>query len=633
MRPLRESGLRLTVPRDFVASRLATLTQRSWLLPLALLAAAAAVRFRGLDAQSLWLDEGMSVYFVNLGLDRLWEITFAQEPNPPLYYLLLWGWVHLWGQGEIALRSLSAILGTLAVLPAYLLARDLGGPRAGLLAGLATLGSPFLLWYSQEARSFALLSATSAAFLYLTHRALQSPSQRVLLAWVAFGILTLYSHIYGAFAFSAGALTLLAAGRARLLTRVAAVAVPTAFFAPWAFATLQQSAAARGWRAPVGPEELITRALATVTHHDVLTGLVGWIAIGLLVGAALWGVHTAPPRARLLLGLAICLPLGFAYGLSFFKPIFAERYIIPIAIPIYIAASLGIAAAGRQSLFLSATAALAVGILLIAALFAFDEPRFEKENFRAAAQRVAASAGPNDAIVFVAEFAQRPFEYYYGQGPGRLIGFFGDHRNPASVLEPLAQAAPTIWLVESHAERYDPDRQVRGWLQSHYPLVTEAYPQGINIRAFRTQYMRPPATPPSPPMASFGELQLLGAAFPPSIAARDEHLHPPSGWLPVELTWSLSGATTTDFRLILELVDARGVWGRSLERSGDLFHQHPTSTWQVGPTMLEAADLNLNPNTPAGKYILQLAVVDGAGNGVASSPAGPIRLGEVEIRA
>lgn len=616
-----------------------------WVAPVALVLAAAVLRFRGLDAQSLWLDEAMSVYFINLGLDRLWEITFVREPNPPLYYLLLLGWTEVWGQGEIAVRSLSAVLGCLCVLPAFALARDIGGTRVGLLAGLATAASPYLLWYSQEARAFALLAITSATLLWLTHRSTHSGAGRWLWLWVLVSILTLYSHVYGAFAFGAAALVVLIYGRSLLGARVAAIAAPSLLFAPWVIATLLQSVAARGWRAPVGPDELLFRSLTTVAHHDVLLGTPAVAATAAVSTLAALGLANAAPRSRLLLGLAIVVPLAAAYALSFFKPIFAERYIIPIAVPTYVAAALGVGLVGRKLPIFLPAGAVAVVVLLATALTAFAEPRFEKENFRAAAARVAQSAAEDDVILFVAEFVQHPFAYYY-RGPGRLVGFFGDHRNPGPFLEPVLKDAGVVWLVESHTERYDPNHDVRRWLEERYPLATEAYPQGINLRAFRAAYAPLPRCGEQPQAgggetvraicesterATFAELTLVAAGYPDRIAARDRSLHPPSAWLPVHLVWRPADRPQDNYRLILELVDARGVWGRSLERPNDLFSLVPTSNWSAGQVMVESVDVNLNPDTPPGRYALQLSVLDAGGNPVPSTAGGPVHLGDVEV--
>src|SRR5205085_2353292 len=118
------------------------------------------------------------------------------------------------------------------------------------------------------------------------------------------------------------------------------------------------------------------------------------------------------------------------------------------------------------------------------------------------------------------------------------------------------------------------DHIVRQWLETRYPLVTEGYPQGIHLRAFRTT---PQVTPPSGSQVEgeFGPLRLVAAQFPASTRAQERELHPPSEWLPVSLFWQASAGTTGVFRPVLQLADGRGVWGASLDRSGDLFGKLP----------------------------------------------------------
>lgn len=75
---------------------------------------------------------------------------------------------------------MSAALGTATIAFAYLAGRELGAKRAGLLAALAVALDPYLIWYSQEARSYALLIAAGAAALYFFARALRDPGRRSL---------------------------------------------------------------------------------------------------------------------------------------------------------------------------------------------------------------------------------------------------------------------------------------------------------------------------------------------------------------------------------------------------------------------------------------------------------------------
>src|SRR6202034_1392504 len=113
------------------------------------------------------------------------------------------------GTGEVGLRSLSALAGTAAVLVAYLCGRELVSQRAGLLAAAFAALSPFLVWYSQEAREYMLLTALSgASFLYFA-RVLRDPSSRNIAWWATFSALALLTHFFAGFLIGPEALWLL----------------------------------------------------------------------------------------------------------------------------------------------------------------------------------------------------------------------------------------------------------------------------------------------------------------------------------------------------------------------------------------------------------------------------------------
>ena len=88
---------------------------------------ASALRFATLDVQSFWLDEGYTLAIMrrcpSVGCCPLSRDT---ESTPPLYYLLAWAWSKVFGLGEVGLRSLSALCGTVTVAISYLLARRVG---------------------------------------------------------------------------------------------------------------------------------------------------------------------------------------------------------------------------------------------------------------------------------------------------------------------------------------------------------------------------------------------------------------------------------------------------------------------------------------------------------------------------
>ena len=152
--------------------------RQTWFLA-GIIAAAAVVRFATLDHQSYDHDEAVTAWRVlQSDLGGTLSVVADSERSPPLYYLLAWLWSKLFGTGEVGLRSLSALIGTLTVPAAYLAARELSSARAGLIAAALVAFNPYLVWYSQQARSYALVVLFIAWGLYFFARCLSDPSRR-----------------------------------------------------------------------------------------------------------------------------------------------------------------------------------------------------------------------------------------------------------------------------------------------------------------------------------------------------------------------------------------------------------------------------------------------------------------------
>jgi mannosyltransferase len=147
------------------------LTQRwvPWLAGLTVLGA--ALRFAFLDAKGFWEDEAVTLLLVRMDFGEMLSSLPDFERTPPLYYALAWAWAKLFGEGEVGMRSLSALLGTATIPVAFRAARELVTPRTALVAAALVAVNPILVWYSQEARSYALLVLLAAlSLLYFARR-------------------------------------------------------------------------------------------------------------------------------------------------------------------------------------------------------------------------------------------------------------------------------------------------------------------------------------------------------------------------------------------------------------------------------------------------------------------------------
>jgi hypothetical protein len=173
----------------------------------------ALLRFALIGHQGYWFDEGDTALLVHLSPGKMLGLIPHRESTPPLYYCLAWAWARIDGYGPAELRSLSALFGVATIPVLYAAGARLCSRRAGLTAAALATCSPILVWYSQEARSYALLVLTSALTLLAFALVLERPTPRRAAAWAIAGALAFATHYYSVLAVAPEAVWLLAVHR------------------------------------------------------------------------------------------------------------------------------------------------------------------------------------------------------------------------------------------------------------------------------------------------------------------------------------------------------------------------------------------------------------------------------------
>ena len=145
--------------------------RRLWLPLLLLLVLAAALRILPLHHEALSGDEVFSRRIVTQsGVAGLAGCPSGPRASAPLYAVLK-GTTELWGTGALALRVVSLVCGLLALPVIVLLGNKLPGSRwSGLLAAACVAVGRYDIFYSQEARSYALYTLVVLLLaLWLAH--------------------------------------------------------------------------------------------------------------------------------------------------------------------------------------------------------------------------------------------------------------------------------------------------------------------------------------------------------------------------------------------------------------------------------------------------------------------------------
>ena len=167
-------------------------------LPLLLVGAltvVAGVVLRFYAPTALWLDETISVNIARLPVSQI-PNALSHDGAPPLYYVLLHGWMLVWGQGDASVRALSGIF-SVASLPLFWFAgRRLGGRTVAWATFFLGVTSPFAIYYATTARMYSLMVLLGLLWFLALARALERPKRPRLVAVAAVAAAMLYTHYW-----------------------------------------------------------------------------------------------------------------------------------------------------------------------------------------------------------------------------------------------------------------------------------------------------------------------------------------------------------------------------------------------------------------------------------------------------
>jgi mannosyltransferase len=459
-----------------------------------------AVRFASLGLQSYHHDEVITAMRVIPGsFDEMLHRVKSSESNPPLYYVLAWAWAKPFGTGEFGLRSLTALFGAATVPVGYLLGRQLADRRAGLVLAALIAVNPMLIWYSQEARSYALLVFFSALSLLFFARALERGGGRNLAWWALASALALCSHYFAVFPVALEAIWLAVALRSRWRPVLAALAAVGAVgLALLPLANSQTNPTHIGW---IENSPLLERLWETgvsflvgETGHVIAEApreryaLIPVVLIALaLVLVAFRGARRERRGAALGLALGLGIVALTALAAVLGKDYVVERNLLPGLIPLLAVVAIGFATAAVRRLGILLAVVLCTYWLAFA-VHITQTPNLQRPDFRTVTEALGQPQNGRRAIV-TWKLAADPVRYYLHDGSARMYG--GEERisEIAVLRKPLATGLPVNLPPSFHQiGRVRADRLTLITYASKRPVTTpfdtlQALPTGFGDEA------------------------------------------------------------------------------------------------------------------------------------------------------
>lgn len=617
---------------------------------------AAGVRFYCLSCSSLWHDEGNTWALIQRS-PALIASQAAADIHPPGYYWLLHYWTAIFGRDVAGLRSLSAIAGTIGTLLVFPLGRLAGLSRwASLVAMLLVALSPFQIYYSQEARMYALLlletMLLSVALLKLWPSVLlTNPDigekrwrfEALYLGTAAAGLWTHYLFplvlgvaflSYSVDLFRSSLLNrsgLLRGERARsLLIRFLLLhLLIVTLYLPWLPTALTRLFA---WPAQ---ETAATLSLFEIGQH-FLTGPMehlpelGSIWVMLLFLPALAGLLRLNWKGRgLYPGLSLILfPLLLGMA-GFHREAFVKFYVIVTpAWAVSLAALTHYALPfGRRRVrpFLPLIAFGAVLLSLWVLPGYWSNPN-ARDDYAGMARIVEDLGDPDlDRVVLNAPGQAEVWRYYSVDVPFLAL----PEERPAnrdateSRLAAELEGARNVFVLLYGEQQSDPEGVVEGWLDRNAFRGWESWQGDVRFRLYR---MADDLDCDPSPAKQLADLALVEAI------CRSEPVVEPGSPLLLDLRWRAARASAAPLKTSLQLLDERNQVVAQLdgEPAGG---QTPTTEWTADRRIEDRYGLFVPVGTPPGRYRLVFAVYESAtGRRVLwEDGEDALSLGEVEV--
>lgn len=486
-----------------------------WLLPAILLLAfillAFILRVYHLDFQSLWRDETDAVRFATQPLSQILSTFTKPGENGPLFFLLLRPWLQVVGQSEFALRFFAVFWGVLSVPLTWALARRLlrfwpaaikpaATAQVSALAALLVATSPYLVWYSQEGKMYALVTALALSSLLALLWALTAAAGAGWrwLAYIVYIVLTslgFYLHVMLVLLLPVHAVLFVVgwpSTRKHWRGALAALACFTLPYLPlvwWQWRLFASPTFDPGFAFVPLPRifAILLVAFGRGIRSEPPIVLVSvWI---FLLFAALLPAVSKPAAWRrpvILLTAWLLAPTLLLFAISLRVPLFNDRYLIYIGPAFYLLSAVGVCLAAQRSRGLAAAALLlALSLNLVGVWGQAVTPI--KADLRGAAAFVQAQARPTDVLIFQHPYIRFTFAYYAGWDYAwREAPFTNDRQrvSPESTGEALTrllQGADYAWLIESEAETWDRRGFNRQWLDAHGEEIVTQRLTGVQI--------------------------------------------------------------------------------------------------------------------------------------------------------
>jgi uncharacterized membrane protein len=470
---------------------------------------------------SIRLDEAQSLWISTKPVSTI-LFFIAQDVHVPLYSLLLHFWVQIFGNDIVVARLLSFLFFLLTLPTLYVVSKEVGNKKIALLTVILFALSPFILWYSSEARMYTLFTFVTSLNHLFFQRMVKSSGKTGKFGYLISTVIGFYSHYFFMFLIATQIFYIVY----RLVSHtqknnksifqifliykfpfvwryVTLLFTAFLFFTPWLIYVVSLGSASNTQPLIPPPNEYNIFQTFVNFIFGFQSQAIQAILISLwpLAVVSLFFIFTKRNRTPIVAPgyfiLATFLPIILVFVVSYIRPIFLPRYLILVTPTLFFLISWLILNNSRK---IASILSVWMIISMMGLMFyqSISEKTPVKENYSGVSTYLADTATPQDVIAVSAPFTVYPIEYSY-KGITRIttipewdryqegsIPAFSQE-NMKIQIEQYSQNYSRIFVVLSYDQGYEDD--IVDYFDGSYELLEKKdFSPELEVRVYKLRY-------------------------------------------------------------------------------------------------------------------------------------------------
>jgi len=479
-------------------------TVSALLIPVAIFLLNIILKSLFIDSQDVAMDEPFSIFYAQHSIPFILEyFSTAAENNPPLYHIFLHYWIQLFGISAFSVRMLSTIFSALTAVVIYQLGVKFFNRPAAFASALVFSFSTMHIYFAHEARTYTLFALLNAVILFSILSLLRDPQARkhyyrIVLA----NIILIYSHYFGFIVIGLEVIILIIVRSNSAVWKKMFIVLAATIIAyiPFIPVLINRYSASVGGTWVAKPDITHVYGFINLFLNSKISTIViiSVIAIGIIIALKQLRLSEvlrtiASNKQMIVVFSWFIIPYLSMFFVSFWVPMFIDRYILFCSVPLFIFVLVLISLLFSSRLLQYSALALVVLSLIVTVELNPSNNR----NLREVVEKIK-KLKTKDNLVFISPvYADYGFTYYYNQK------YFEDYRNNKNLMQSegiypvneyenikdlIASQNKDIIYLQAGNEYSDPDENLFLAFTKSYAYQKEVYSSGVyQINIFSNQ--------------------------------------------------------------------------------------------------------------------------------------------------